>query len=354
MQVLTTIFQYAMAITGLSLIIIVHELGHLVAAKSSGIYVEEFFVGIGPKIFKKKSKSGTTYGISAIPVGGYNKLLGMDRSEAVPAGMEEKAFHNKSFFKKFLVCIGGSGFNIIFAVILIMIFLSMGVFAPSTTIEYIQPDSPADISGFEKGDDFVSLNGRKIESWDDFSKITKEYPGQEVTYTIIRGGEEMEIKAELQDVEGQGYLGISPLFIKERLGFFEIVKESFKILWDVCVFTVRAVGMLFRGELSFSEARPVSPIGVVSIFQQSVKMGFQDFIFFVALVSIMLGFGNLLPILPLDGGNIMLVVVESIRKRPIPKKVFEIFNSIGIFILVSILLIGFIFDIIRPFDITNI
>jgi regulator of sigma E protease len=354
MQVLITIFQYVLAILGLSLIIIVHESGHFLAAKASGIYVEEFFIGIGPKIFKIKSKSGTSYGISAIPVGGYNKLLGMDRSEAVPAGMKEKAFHNKSFFKKFLVCISGSGFNIIFAVILIMIFLSMGVFAPSTTIEYIQPDSPADVSGFEKGDDVIALNGRGIESWDDFSTITKEYPGQEVTYTVIRDGEEMEIRAKLENLEGQGFLGISPLYVKERLGFFEIVKESFKILWDVCVFTVKAVGMLFRGELSFSEARPVSPVGVVSIFQQSVNMGFQDFIFFVALVSIMLGFGNLLPILPLDGGNILLVVIESIRKKPVPKKVFEIFNSIGIFILLSILLIGFIFDIIKPFDITNI
>jgi regulator of sigma E protease len=354
MQVLITIFQYVLAIVGLSLIVIVHESGHFLAAKASGIYVEEFFIGIGPKIFKIKSKSGTSYGISAVPVGGYNKLLGMDRSEAVPAGMEEKAFHNKSFFKKFLVCISGSGFNIIFAVILIMIFLSMGVFAPSTTIEYIQPDSPADVNGFEKGDDVIALNGRDIESWDDFSTITKEYPDQEVTYTIIRDGEEMEIEARLENIEGQGFLGISPLYVKERLSFFEIVEESFKILWDVCVFIVKAVGMLFRGELSFSEARPVSPIGVVSIFQQSVNMGFQDFIFFVALVSIMLGFGNLLPILPLDGGNILLVVIESIRKKPVPKKVFEIFNSIGIFILLSILLIGFIFDIIRPFDITNI
>jgi regulator of sigma E protease len=354
MQVLITIFQYILAIIGLSLIIIVHEFGHFLAAKASGIYVEEFFIGIGPKIFKKKSKSGTSYGISAIPVGGYNKLLGMDRSEAVPAGMEEKAFHNKSFFKKFLVCVSGSGFNIVFAVILIMIFLSMGVMAPSTTIEYIQPDSPADLSGFEEGDDVIALNGRKIESWDDFSTMTKEYPGEEVTYTIIRDGEEMELEAELENLEGQGFLGISPLYVKERLGFSEIVKESFKILWDVCVFFVKAIGMLFRGEISFSEARPVSPVGVVSIFQQSVKLGFQDFIFFVALVSIMLGFGNLLPILPLDGGNIVLVAVESIRKKPVPKKVFEIFNSIGIFILVSILIIGFVFDIISPFDITNI
>jgi len=353
MQILTTIFQYVLAIIGLSLIIIVHELGHFLSAKMGGMHVEEFFIGFGPKILKKKTKSGTTYGISAIPVGGYNKLLGMDRNETIPPGMENKTFQNKPFFKKFLVYIGGSGFNMILAVILIAIFLSMGVLVPSTTIDYVQPGSPAEINGFRVGDNVIALEGEQIESWDDFSAMTKKYPGREVTYTVIRDGQELELKAELENVEDQGYLGIGPQYVEDRLSFFEIVKESFKITWGVCVFFGKTVGMLFRGELSFSEARPVSPIGVVSIFQQSASMSFQDFLFFVALVSILLGFGNLLPILPLDGGNIVLIIVEAIRKRPVPKKVLEICNSVGIFIMVSILIIGVVFDIISPFNISS-
>jgi len=353
MQSLIIIPQYILAIIGLSMIVIVHEFGHFLIAKLSGIHVEEFFIGFGPKLFKFKDRRGTAYGISAIPVGGYNKLLGMDRNESIPSGMEDKAFHNKPFYKKLQVSIGGVGFNIIFAVILIGIFLSMGVLVPTTIIDYIQPEAPADISGFKIGDKVIALNDQKIESWDDFSALTKKYPGKEATYTVIRDGEEIKLEVKLNNVEDQGYLGISPGSVEEKLGFFEIVKESFKITWDISVTYIKLFGMLFSGKIPLSEARPVSPVGIVNIFQQSVSMGMQNFIFFVALVSILMGFGNLIPILPLDGGNIVLIIIEAIRKRPVPRKVLEIINSTGILILVSILIIGLVFDIIKPFNITN-
>jgi len=353
MQSLIIIPQYILAIIGLSMIVIVHEFGHFLIAKLSGIHVEEFFIGFGPKLFKFKDRRGTVYGISAIPVGGYNKLLGMDRNESIPSGMEDKAFHNKPFYKKLQVSIGGVGFNIIFAVILIGIFLSMGVLVPTTIIDYIQPEAPADISGFKIGDKVIALNDQKIESWDDFSALTKKYPGKEVTYTVIRDGEEIKLEVKLNNVEDQGYLGISPSSVEEKLGFFEIVKESFKMTWDISVTYIKLFGMLFSGKIPLSEARPVSPVGIVNIFQQSVSMGMQNFIFFVALVSILMGFGNLIPILPLDGGNILLIIIEAIRRKPVPRKVLEIINSTGIFILISILIVGLVFDIINPFNITN-
>lgn len=353
MQILTTILQYILAIIGLSLIVIVHELGHFSMAKIGGIHVEEFFIGFGSKLFKFKDRRGTTYGICAIPVGGYNKLLGMDRNESIPPDMKDKSYHNKPFYKKLLVAIGGPGFSVIFAVILVGIFLSMGVLVPTTTIDFVQPESPAEISGFEIGDEVITLGDKKIESWDDFSAITKKHPGEEVTYTVIRDGKEMKLEVRLDNKEGQGYLGIGPRYIEEKLGFFKIVKESFRMTGNISVTYVKLFGMLFSGKIPFSEARPVSPIGIVSIFQQSVSMGMQDFIFFVALVSILLGFGNLIPILPLDGGNIVLIIIEAIRRKSVPRKVLEIFNSIGIFILVSILIIGFVFDIINPFKIIN-
>ena len=353
MQILTTILQYILAIIGLSLIVIVHEFGHFLMAKLSGMHVEEFFIGFGPKLFKFKDRRGTAYGLKAIPLGGYNKLLGMDRNETVPSGMENKAFHNKPFYKKLQVLIGGVSFNIIFAVILIGISLSMGVMVPTTIVDYIQPETPADISGFKIGDKIISLDNQKIESWDDFSTLTKKYPGKEVTYTVIRNGEEIKLEVKLDDLEGQGYLGISPTSIEKKLGFFEIVKESFRITWDISVTYIKLFGMLFSGKIPLSEARPVSPVGIVNIFQQSVSMGMQNFIFFVALVSLLMGFGNIIPIFPLDGGHIVLTIIETIRKRPVPRKVLEVFNSIGIFILVSILIVGFIFDIINPFNLTN-
>jgi regulator of sigma E protease len=347
------ILQYILAIIGFSLIIIVHEFGHFVFARAGRMYVQEFFIGFGPPIFKFKSKSGTEYGLRAIPVGGYVKILGMDRNEEIPEKMVGKSYQDKPFYKKFFAIFGGSGFNVLFAIILIAIFMSMGVLEPTTTIDYIQEGSPAEEYGFNIGDTVIAIDGEEINTWDEFVEKTQQKPGESVTYEVIRKGKQIEIEVVLDVAEGMGFLGISPGYIDKNPGFFEIIKESFRMTWDIIVTYIKLFGMLFRGQIPFEQARPVSPIGVVSIFQQSISMGVQNFILFIALVSILIGFGNLLPILPLDGGNIILLVVETIRKRPVPRRVLEVANYLGLFLMVSLLLIGFIYDIISPFNLTN-
>jgi len=230
----------------------------------------------------------------------------------------------------------------------------MGVWVPSTVIEYIQPDSPAETAGFKIGDKVIALNGQPVESWDDFSSMTKKFPDREVTYTVKRGDNEIQIKVRLDNKDGEGFLGISPEYEVKKLGFIGTIKESFKLIWDISIIYVKSFGMLFSGEIPLSEARPVSPVGIVSIFQQSVAMGIQNFIFFVAFVSLLLGYGNLIPIIPLDGGNIILIIVESIRRKPVSTKVIEIANYVGSFILISLIIIALILDIISPFNIMNL
>jgi len=347
------ILQYILAIVGFSLIIVVHEFGHFIFAKAGRMYVHEFFMGFGPRVFKLKSKAGTEYGLKAIPVGGYVKIMGMDRNEEIPEGMENQSYQGKPFYKKFLTIFAGAGFNVIFAIILIAVFLSMGVYKPNTTIDYVQPGTPAESYGFNTGDMVTAINGEKIRTWDTFAAETQKRPGEKVVYTIIRDGREITIEAVLDEVEGRGYLGISPQNVKVRLGFSEVIKESFKMTGDILVSYGKLFGMLFSGQIPFDQARPVSPIGVVSIFQQSIAMGIQNFILFMALVSILIGFGNLLPILPLDGGNIVLLIVETIRKKPVPAKLLEAANYFGIFLMIALLITGLVFDIISPFNLNN-
>jgi regulator of sigma E protease len=347
------ILQYILAIIGFSLIIIVHELGHFVFAKAGGMYVHEFFMGFGPQVFKLKSKAGTEYGLKAIPVGGYVRIMGMDRNEVIPEDMKEKSYQEKPFYKKFLTIFAGAGFNVVFAILLIAIFLSMGVYEPSNIIEYVQPDTPAQESGIMVGDRVIAINGEKVETWDEFVEKTQVRPGEKVVYTVIRDGSEIEIEPVLDTVDGRGYLGISPRYIERRLGFFEVIGESFRMTGEILVTYGKLFGQLFSGKIPFAEARPVSPIGVVSIFQQSISLGIQNFILFMALVSILIGFGNLLPLLPLDGGNIILLVIETIRKRPVPRRVVEVANYFGVFLMVSLLIVGFVYDIISPFNLSN-
>ncbi len=344
------ILQYILAIIGFSTIILVHEFGHFIFAKLSKIHVLEFFIGFGPKILKFKSKkSGTMYGISAIPLGGYNKILGFDRNEPVADEFKDKVFYNKPFYKKFLVISGGGIFNIIFAIILIAVYLSMGVYMPTNIIDYIQPGSPAEIYGFNQNDEVIALNDESISNWEEFSKLTKANPNKIVTYTIIRNWKKLKITAKLNNVDNEGFLGVGPKLVKVKMNFFQIIKESFVMTGNITITYIKLFGQLIAGKIPFAEARPTSPIGIISIFQQSAAMGFQNFILFAALISLLLAFGNFLPILPVDGGHIVIIILESIRKKPVSRKILEVYNTVGIVIVVSILLVGFIFDIITPF-----
>jgi len=252
-----------------------------------------------------------------------------------------------------MIIVGGVSMNAVLAVILIGIFLSMGAFALTNSIEYVQPGSPAEIYGFEVGDKVVALNEEKIESWEEFASLTKSHPGEMVTYTVIRDGKELKIKTELDNVNGEGFLGISPAAVKKEMSFFGIVKESFVMTWEISKSYANLFLMLLSGKLSFTEARPVSPIGVISIFQQSASMGLQNFILFVALVSLMLTFGNLIPILPLDGGHIVVLLIEAVRRKSVSEKFLEIYSKIGIAIIICLLATGLIFDIISPFNLQN-
>jgi regulator of sigma E protease len=347
------VVQYILAIIGLSLIIIVHEFGHFIFAKINKIFVEEFFLGMGPKILKFKSKSGTLWGLSAIPVGGYNKIAGMDRDEKIPEERKNQAYYNKSFWVKFSVIFGGVLMNIIFAVLLIIIFFSMGIYSPANSIDFIEKNSSAQIYGLKVNDKILYLNDTQIKNWDDFSVNVKKYPDKVVSFKVLRDGKELEINVKLSVKEGSGYLGVSPKVEKVKMGFGGVIRETFKLTGNFVVSYFKLLGMLFAGKLSFAEARPVSPIGVVAIFQQSAAMGFQNFIMLVGLVSLMLGFSNIIPILPLDGGHIIINIIEAIRKKPVSKKAIQIYGNIGLVIFISLFVVGFVFDIIKPINISN-
>lgn len=345
--------QYIYALLAFSLIIIVHEFGHFIFAKVNKVHVEEFFIGMGPKLLKFKSRSGTLWGLSAIPVGGYNKISGMNREEEVPEGKEDKVFYKKSYWSKLSIIIGGAFFNVLFAFLLIFIFFSMGIYSATNKVDYVQEDSPAYTFGIKQYDEIIKIKDVEINNWEEFSENIKKYPGEKIALTIIRDNRQLEIEVVLGEKEGEGYLGISPAVEKQIPGFFQALKESFIFIGDFFVSFFKLLGMLFTGQLGFEQARPVSPIGLVSIFQQSASMGSQYFIMIIALVSLLLGFSNIIPLLPLDGGHIVVLTIEAVRRKPISKKAVQIYNSIGIVIFISLFLVGIVFDILKPINIMN-
>ncbi|MHB9128135.1 MAG: M50 family metallopeptidase, partial [Candidatus Humimicrobiaceae bacterium] len=238
------VLQYILAIIGFSLIILVHEFGHFIFAKINKIFVEEFFIGMGPKILKFKSKSGTLWGLSAIPVGGFNKIAGMDREEKVPKERKDQVYYNKSFWVKFSVIFGGALMNVVFAVLLIMVFFSMGIYSPANSIDFIEKDSPAEIYGLKVNDEILYLNDTQIKNWDDFSVNVKKYPQKSVSFKILREGKELQINVKLGVKEGSGYLGISPKVEKVKMGFGGIIRETFKLTGNFVITYFKLLGML--------------------------------------------------------------------------------------------------------------
>src|SRR5450830_418084 len=189
---MSTALQYVLAIIGFSFIIIVHEFGHFIFAKINKIFVEELFLGMGPKILKFKSKSGTLWGLCAIPVGGYNKIAGMDKEEKIPEERKDNIYYKKSFWVKFSVIFGGALMNAIFAVLLIIIFFSMGIYSPTNSIDFVEKNSPAQTYGLKINDKILYLNDIKIQNWDDFSVNIKKYPDKVVSFRVLRDGKELK------------------------------------------------------------------------------------------------------------------------------------------------------------------
>ncbi len=347
------ILQYIYALLAFSLIIIIHEFGHFIFARISKVHVEEFFIGIGPKLLKFKTKSGTLWGLSAIPVGGYNKISGMNREEAIPAGKEDRVFYKKSYWIKILIIVGGAFFNILFAFLLIFVFFNMGIEVGTNKIDYIQENSPAYISGLKPNDEIIKINDISISNWEELSENIKKFPNQGILIRINRNNQQKEIEILLDQKDGEGYLGISPMTERQLPGVLMSLKESFRFIRDFFVSYFKLLGMLVTGKLGFEQARPVSPIGLVSVFKQSASLGLQYFIMIIALVSLLLGFSNLIPLLPLDGGHLLVLTIEAIRKRPLNKKVLQIYNAVGMVIFISLFLIALGFDIFKPFNLTG-
>jgi len=204
------VLQYIFAILAFSIIIIVHELGHFTFAKINRVHVEEFFIGMGPKLLKFKSKSGTLWGLAAIPLGGYNKISGMDREEELPKGKEDKAFYKKPYWPKISIIISGALFNVLFAFLMICIFFGMGVYSPTNKVDYVVQDSPAFTYGIKQNDEVIGINDIDIESWYEFSENIKKFPNEKVVLKVVRDGEVKELEVVLSEQEGSGYLGISP------------------------------------------------------------------------------------------------------------------------------------------------
>lgn len=343
-------------IFALGIIILVHELGHFTAAKLSGVRVDRFSIGFPPHAVKKQYGE-TEYALGIIPLGGYVKMAGMlDESLDEELHGEPWEFASKSTPQKIFIITAGVLMNFLLAVILFgVITFATGIpeVSESTVIEQVVPDYPAASAGIEKGDRIVSVNGKQVETWQQLTDIIHGLPNTEIQVTWMAGGTEktatLTTKVDRQLVEGEikeiGLIGIAPETSHREAGFFEAVGSGFSQTWWWGKVTVLSLKMLITGEESLKSVG--GPIFIAKLAGDSARSGFLDLLNLVAIISINIGFLNILPVPALDGGHLGIILIEGVKGKPLSLKTRMIVQQIGMALLLTLMAFVIYNDIVR-------
>lgn len=337
LTILAAIFVFGVLVT-------VHELGHFITAKMMGMKVEEFAIGFGPNIYQQKD-GDTLYSLRAIPLGGYNKISGMDPDDP----WEPNSFKAKSIPARMLVILAGSLMNFILPVILFSgIFMIDGIEKPidKPVLGIVVEDKAAYNAGLEVGDKILTINGAPVHTWNDVVTTLRDNGTKEVILTAERGGvvNTYKMLPEYNEELGRPLIGISPKFVKERVGVVDSIKMGFAATQKVIVMMVEGLQRIITGK---SSAEVSGPIGVAQMAGQMAAEGLLPLLNFVAFLSINLGVINLLPLPALDGGHFVLLLYEGLRGKPLGSKAMNNIQTIGIVLLLAITIFSTFKDITR-------
>lgn len=321
------------------LLILVHEFGHYFVAKRSGTHVYEFAIGMGPLI-RSFERQGTRYSLRLIPIGGYVRLEGEDEETESPTG-----FVHQKPWKKFLILFAGAFMNFVFAwMIFFLLFALLG--QPTTQVEQIIPGSVAERIELQVEDQISEFNGNEIRTWEDLSgAIAGTEADETVSMTVLREGEELEFAFMMGEGQnGQGYLGIVP---GRAFHFGYALKASGQYFVQAMGLLVGFFRELIRGQVGAEAV--AGPVGIVTMIGEASQYGLLAILNLAGLISINLGFVNLLPIPALDGGRILFVLVEAVRGKPVPPEKEGWIHFIGFALMLALLIVITYQDLIRLF-----
>lgn len=318
------------------LVVVIHEGGHFSVAKLVGIKVNEFAIGMGPKLFQKR-KGETVYTIRALPIGGYVKMEGEDEDSDDPRG-----FSKVSVWSRIAVVSAGAIMNFVLAIVVLSIVaFSLGL--PTTTIEEVLVDSPAMEYGVLPGDKIISIDGIEISEWNEIVEtINSSETSKALDIKVQRDGKiiSLQVKPVLDDE--RVVIGIVP---RSEKSFFKSIEAGFKDTWHFLKLMFNFIAMLFQGKVSTNDL--AGPIGVINEIGNQAKVGFLNLLYILGFISVNLGFFNLLPIPALDGSRIVFLLIEAIRGKPVDPKKEGFIHFLGFIFLISLMLLVTYKDLIR-------
>lgn len=378
-------------IVGVVAMIVIHEGGHFLAAKSFGMKATEAFFGFGPRIWST-TRGETEYGVKAIPFGGYVRIIGMNPFEEVAPEEEGRTYRVAPYWKKTVVVLAGIASHFVVALLLLWfvgvvwgtvafdedgdVVRTTEIAAVSETVPGTDEPSPAREAGALSGDVILSTDGKAIATWGDFEEFARSNGGETVVVGVARDGQPVDLVATLAVVERpvldgdgevvtdddgapvleeQGFFGVTPQAARDDHGVISMIPVAFSQFGEAAVASIRGLGELVLGfpELIASlfggddeildTVRPISPIGLVQIagpLESTLQL--------LALVNIFVGILNFVPLYPLDGGHFAVATYEKVTGRvPNVQRLVPVAAAVFIF-LVSLGLMGVYLDIFRP------
>ena len=381
----------AVMLIGIAVMIVVHEGAHFVAAKAFGMKATEAFFGFGPRIWST-TRGETEYGIKAIPLGGYVRIIGLNPLEEVDPDDEDRTYRTSPFWQKAIVVLAGVFSHFVMAMLLLVtVFAIWGGVAtdedgdpiPTLALSVVAETTPSgDVSpsanaGFLADDVLMTYEGTALVSWDDFVDRVRADGGRTVLIGYERDGVATESATTLAfaempvivdgavvtDASGDviyaevGYFGAAPEIERDRLGFFGVVHAAYSGVWEATIQSVQGLWQLVIGfpqlfmsvfggsEEVLDEVRPISPIGLARLAGPM-----ETTLMMLALVNVFVGVLNFVPLYPLDGGHFAVALYEKIRGRaPDVTKLMPVAAVVIVF-LISIGLMGVYLDIFKPLE----
>jgi len=337
-------------------LVFVHELGHYLVGRWCGVKAEAFSIGFGPELFAWVDRRGTRWRVAALPLGGYVRFKG-DMNAAsmtdpawlqMPAKERAESFPAKPLWQRAAIVAAGPAINFLFAILIIATFAFVhGESRTPAVAGVVEQGSAADAAGIQVGDRILSFNGRAMDTYTDMVMYTRIRPGEPVDVVIDRGGKRLEIQTRIgavmeDDGFGQQYrvgrLGIGASDpVVERVGLLRAPVVAIERTGQIVRTMVETLGQIVTGGRSVKELG--GPLKIAQVSGQAATLGLESFIFFAALISINLGFINLLPIPMLDGGHLLFYGIEAVQRRPVSAQAQEWAYRSGLAVLMAMMLL---------------
>ena len=338
-----TVIRVIEALLLLSVLVMIHELGHYTAGRLLGFTILEYAIGMGPKLLGFK-KNGIEYNLRLLPLGGMCRFYGEDDGVA-----DERCFNAQKAWKRFIVILSGPLMNFVLAFVLAMILLlGWGVTDETKVmVQSVTQNGPADAAGIEIGDQFLRVDGQPVDSFEALTDAVAAADPDRMEVVVLRDGEEQTlIFSDLYNAERDtNFMDVVITYGVKRVGVFTAMQDSAAYCREMAGLVFKSLGMLFTREASLQDM--AGPVGIVQLLGEAAESGWYTVLNLCILLSVNLGVFNLFPIPGLDGGRILFILIEWIRRKPVPPEKEGLVHLIGLGLLLILVVVITFNDVLR-------